>query len=64
METEPPVIDNLHAERVERESFPTPTTSGGFVRFSMGADDFMAQEPNNESMWLFPFCYDILISFK
>lgn len=51
METEPPMVDNLLAERADRESFPTPTTSGGFIRFSTGADDFMAQEPDNESMW-------------
>jgi len=53
------MIDNLPGERVDRESFTTPTTSSGLVRFSMGADDFMAQDPGNESMWFLP-----LISFK
>ena len=44
------MIDDLLAERVDRESVPTPTTSSGFKLFSMGAADFMA---HNEStgMW-------------
>ena len=53
------MIDNLPSERADRESFPTPTTSGGSVRFSMGANDFMAQDRGNESMWFL-----LVISFK
>ena len=51
VETEPSVIDNLSAERIDRERVPTPNTTGQrFIKFSLGADDFEAREPVNESM--------------
>lgn len=45
------MIDDLSAERIDRKRVPTPNTTGqGFIKFSLGADDFEAQEPVNESM--------------
>ena len=55
METEPSMIDNLSAERVDRRSFATPSTSVGCVGFSIGADDLEAREPGNKSMWFLVF---------
>lgn len=49
VETKPSMIDNLSAERVDRKSFPTPTTSGELAKFFLGADDFEAREPSNET---------------
>lgn len=51
VENEPSMIDYLSAERIDRKRVPIPNTTGqGFIKFSLGADDFEAQEPVNESM--------------
>lgn len=44
------MIDDLLAEKVDRERFLTPISSDEFLRVSLEADDFMAQEPGKESM--------------
>jgi len=44
--TEMPMTDDLPSERVDRVTSFSP-----IERFSVGAEDIMTQESDNESMW-------------